>query len=68
MSGYRASYTVPIPMGIHPIFGGYEPIPFTAALGQAFSFGWRKELGRKRGHAHVALIKEQRTAGKPARA
>ena len=55
MSGYRGSYYIPMPIGLRPIFSGYEPVPFTAALGQAFSFGWRKEFGKRRGHAEVSM-------------
>jgi hypothetical protein len=52
-----------MPIGLRPIYDAYEPIPFTAALGQAFSFGWRKELGRKRGHAEVARHDPRPAAG-----
>ena len=52
----RASYTIPIPAGLRPVSGAYEPVPFVVALGQAFSFGWRKELGKKRGHAEISRI------------
>lgn len=52
----RASYTIPLPMGLRPVSGAYEPVPFAVALGQAFSFGWRKQLGKKRGHAEISRI------------
>ena len=43
-----------MPMGLRPIYAAFEPLPYTAALGQAFSFGWYKEVGNERGHAEVA--------------
>ncbi len=54
MRGFRGSYHIPMPIGLRPIFSAFEPLPFTAALGQAFSFGWCKEIGNKAGHAEVA--------------
>ena len=58
----RASYTIPLPTGLRPVSGAYEPVPFVVALGQAFSFGWRKELGKKRGHAEVSRIESLKGA------
>jgi hypothetical protein len=66
MSGLRGSYYIPIPIGLRPVYDAYEPIPYTAALGQAFSFGWRKEFGKKRGHAEVAWHDPRRALPKKA--
>ena len=54
MSGFRGSYHIPMPIGLRPVFAASEPLPFTAALGQAFSFGWCKEIGSEGGHAEVS--------------
>jgi len=51
----RASYTIPLPAGLRPVSGSYEPVPFAVAIGQAFSFGWRKKLGG-RGRPAVSRI------------
>jgi len=57
----RASYTIPFPVGLRPVRGAYEPVPFAVAIGQAFSFGWQKKLGGGRGHPAVSRI----DSGKP---
>ncbi len=60
MSASKGSYDIPIPLGLRVVCEDTEPIPFTAALGSAFFFAWRKSLGRKRGHPEISRVEESR--------
>ncbi len=68
MSGFKGSYYIPIPCGLHAAFEDSGLIPFSAAVGRPFFFAWRKTLGAKQGRAEVSKADSLRPrTKKPAR-